>query len=78
MGLSELVTTTLEDYEATALRLAKDPIQLAGLKVKLAQARQTSPLFKADVFARHIEAAYALMDERRRAGLAPDHLEILA
>lgn len=78
MDLDELVTTTLEDYEAVARRLATHRSDLMALKTKLAGARTTSPLFKASVFARHIEAAFLNMDQRRRAGLAPDHFDIPA
>jgi protein O-GlcNAc transferase len=33
-------------------------------------------LFDTGLFTGHIEAAYAAMSERYRAGLAPDHIEI--
>ena len=78
MDLCELVTTNLDEYEALALRLATDPAALIELKARLRQARTTSPLFKARTFARHIELAYELMDQRRRTGLSPDHIEIPA
>jgi hypothetical protein len=34
------------------------------------------PLFDTDRFIRHLEAAYATMMERQRAGLPPDHIRI--
>ena len=35
VGLPELITTSLEDYEGLALRLARDPMLLGGIKDKL-------------------------------------------
>ena len=78
MDLPELITTDLAAYEAKALHFATHPDDLRNLKAKVAIARSTSPLFKAQVFARHIEAAYLAMEDRRRAGLGPDHIEIPA
>jgi protein O-GlcNAc transferase len=63
-GLPELITTSLDDYEALALRLARDRSLLAAIKAKLARNRQTCPLFDTARFARHIEAAYTTMWER--------------
>ncbi len=57
-GLTELVTESLEAYEALALDLARDPERLADLRARLAAARATSPLFDADRFARDLEDAY--------------------
>ncbi len=68
-NLSELVTTSLADYEAAALRLAKDPARLAALRQKLARNRQTCPLFDTDRYRRHIEAAYATMWEMHQKGV---------
>jgi len=70
-GLPELVTPSLADYEAMALRLARDPAALAGIKSRLAHNRETAPLFDAARFTRHLEAAYITMHERCQRGLAP-------
>ncbi len=40
------------------------------------QNRLTTPLFDTKLFTQHIEAAYAAMVERHRAGLAPDHIAV--
>ena len=65
MGLPELVTESLDAYEARALELARDPAQLKALREKLAANLPTAPLFDADRFARNIEAAYITMSEQR-------------
>jgi predicted O-linked N-acetylglucosamine transferase (SPINDLY family) len=60
-GLPELITYSAEDYEATALALARDPARLKALRAKLAAARATAPLFDITGFARRLEAAYEAM-----------------
>jgi protein O-GlcNAc transferase len=62
-GLDELVTENLGDYEARALELAQDPAQFQALKDRLAGA--TAPLFDTARFTQGLEAAYAIMSERR-------------
>ena len=71
VGLPELVTTTLEEYEALALRLAREGDALGALKAKLARQRGTHPLFDTDRFRRHLEAAYLTMWQRHRRGEPP-------
>jgi protein O-GlcNAc transferase len=71
LGLPELVTANLAEYEALALSLATDPQRLEGLREKLSGARKTGVLFDADRFRRHIEAAYTTMWEIRRSGERP-------
>jgi protein O-GlcNAc transferase len=70
-GLPELVTTSLEDYEALALRLATDRELLASIKRKLEQNRPTCPLFDGDRFRRHVETAYTAMWDIHRRGESP-------
>lgn len=74
LGMAELITDSLADYEAKAIALARDPGALDALRQKLAQNRDTSPLFDPVVFSRQIEQAYTAMYERSRAGLRPDHI----
>ena len=74
--LSELITTTLEDYEQRAVDLATHRDKLTAIKGKLAEHRLTTPLFDTKLFTKHIEAAYTAMYERYQAGLEPDHIII--
>ena len=69
VGLKELITRSLGEYEALALKLAQDPALLAGLRAKLAQNRDAFPLFDTPRLTRNIESAYATMVERQRLGL---------
>ncbi len=71
VGLPELIARSLEDYEALALALANDRTRLASLKSRLAQNRETFPLFDTDRFRRHIENAYATMWQRHQRGEPP-------
>jgi protein O-GlcNAc transferase len=71
VGLDELITNSLEEYEALALRFASDDSLLASVKAKLAHNRDRYPLFDTPQFTRHIETAYTTMWERYRKGEAP-------
>jgi predicted O-linked N-acetylglucosamine transferase (SPINDLY family) len=76
IGLPELVTVNLEDYEALALKLARDRDLLAAIRAKLDRNRQSYPLFDTDRFRRHIESAYQTMWERYQRGEPPDDLAV--
>jgi predicted O-linked N-acetylglucosamine transferase (SPINDLY family) len=71
IGLPELVTHSLDDYEALALRLARDGDLLGGLRARLARNKWTHPLFDTERFARNIESAYRQMSEIWKAGRRP-------
>jgi protein O-GlcNAc transferase len=68
IGLPELITNSLEEYQALALQLARDPKLLASVKDKLAGNRAARPLFDTVRCTRHIEAAYTTMWERNQRG----------
>ena len=76
IGLPEMITTTLDDYETLALKLARDPGALAAIAKKLHDHRDTHSLFDTARFTRHLEAAYAEMSERARRGTPPDHFAV--
>jgi len=57
IGLSELITTSLAEYEALALKLATQPQRLAGLRARLTENRPRMPLFDMDRYARDFETA---------------------
>jgi len=76
MGLPELITTTLAEYEARARFLAGHPEELPRLRAKLAANRLTTPLFDTPRFTRHVESAYALMWQRHLQGLSPTSFSV--
>jgi len=71
IGLPELITYNLADYEALAHKLATRPAILSDIRARLARNRATSPLFDTDRFRRHIESAYITMWERHQRGAPP-------
>jgi protein O-GlcNAc transferase len=68
VGLPELVTRDLTEYEAKAYELAANPALLGSVRDRLHQNRYRYPLFNARRFARHIEDAYFTMVEIWRSG----------
>ncbi|HEV2957802.1 MAG TPA: tetratricopeptide repeat protein [Xanthobacteraceae bacterium] len=76
VGLPELATASLEEYERTALGLANDPAAIGALKEKLGQNRATGALFDSARFRRHLETAYQTMWERHQAGEAPESFAV--
>ncbi len=77
-GLPELVTSSLEEYEGLALSLAREPARLAAIRAKLAENRDTCPLFDISRFTRHLESAYTEMWQRVQRGEAPTRLDVPA
>jgi len=75
-GLPELITDSLEEYEALALRLATDAALRQGVREKLEQNRLRVPLFETDRFCRHIEAAYKTMWEHWQRGERPHSFSV--
>jgi protein O-GlcNAc transferase len=73
-GIPELVTSSLADYEALALQLARDPQRLARLKAQLIATQPTNALCDADAFCRNLEAIYTAMWRKTQLGGARDAL----
>jgi protein O-GlcNAc transferase len=66
LGLQELVTSSLEEYQSLATKLANDAFLLESIRQKLERNRSSYPLFNADHFRANIEAAYLLMCRRQK------------
>jgi predicted O-linked N-acetylglucosamine transferase (SPINDLY family) len=78
IGLPELVTGGIHDYEALALALAKDLPRLADLRARLAANRLSSPLYDTVRFCASLEAAYLRMVEISRARRHPESFTVPA
>lgn len=78
VGLPEMITSSLADYEALALRLAHDRDAHAAVRAKLIANRLTTPLFDTERFTRGLEAAYETMWQRWCQGLPPEAIDIPA
>jgi predicted O-linked N-acetylglucosamine transferase (SPINDLY family) len=69
--MPELIATSIEDYEALALKIASDPDLLKSTKDKLARNSLDTPLFDTAKYTRNLEAAFITMVERHRRGEQP-------
>ncbi len=76
VGLDDLVTWSLEEYESLGLRLARDRDELAAVTSKLLRNRSTWPLFNADRYVRHLECAFIEMRLRCESGKAPASFDV--
>jgi len=78
IGLPELVTQSLEEYEACALRLATEPLLLGKFRDRLQQNKLSYPLFNSGSYRGQIEAAYICMWELWQRGERPQNFAIAA
>jgi len=77
IGLSELITHSLADYEKLAIRLASAPLELKAIRNKLLQNRFTDPLFDTPRFAKNLEKAYKKMWRIFLEGREPEQIAVL-
>jgi len=77
IGVPELITDSLEDYEAAAVRLAGDPATLRALRERIAAGRETAPLADTARWVRNMERAFEAMWARHAAGQPPAGIDIL-
>jgi protein O-GlcNAc transferase len=77
VGLPELITSRLSDYEELTVHLATDPDKLMRIQEKLAQNRLTEPLFDTAKFTENLEKAYKMMWQIYLSGEAPRQIEVL-
>jgi predicted O-linked N-acetylglucosamine transferase (SPINDLY family) len=57
IGLPELVTFDLAEYESRALAIARDPALLSNFRQRLRENRHKAPLFDMARFTRDLESA---------------------
>jgi protein O-GlcNAc transferase len=76
IGLPDLVTDSLESYQALAIRLARQRAELRALRAKLEQNRATKPLFDTARFTRNIECAFVRMWELFLKDDEPSFIEV--
>ena len=72
LGLPELITSTVEQYEATAVDLACNPERLVQVMKMLKRNRVATPCFDTKLLTRSLENSYAQMYERYQSGMAPE------
>ena len=76
IDLPELITETVEDYEALILDLATNPERLAAIKQKLAENRLSKPLFDTELFTKHLEDGYQQVYQRYYDGKLPEAIVV--
>jgi predicted O-linked N-acetylglucosamine transferase (SPINDLY family) len=76
VGLPELITRSLSEYEALALELASQPARLAALSHKLRAQGTASPLFDTRRKTRQLEAGYRAIYRRYLDGQPPAPLQV--
>jgi predicted O-linked N-acetylglucosamine transferase (SPINDLY family) len=68
IGLPDLVTDNLADYERLAITLGRNPARVASYKRYLAEHGRSSPLFDLPQTVRHIEAQFEHLALSARRG----------
>jgi protein O-GlcNAc transferase len=77
IGLYDLITHSLESYEALAVRLANNPMEIQAVRQRIAENRTIKPLFDTPRFVRNLETAYKEMWKIFLSGDAPRQIEVL-
>lgn len=76
MGLPELVTTSLAEYEDRLLYFVRNRAEAERMRAKVRANYGSTPLFDTARITRHLESAYRTMVERQRAGLPPASFDV--
>jgi len=74
IGMQELITHSFEEYEALALRLARDSSLLAEVKARIATNKSSCSLFDTKSFCFNLESIYVAMWRQSQLGNAQDEL----
>jgi predicted O-linked N-acetylglucosamine transferase (SPINDLY family) len=74
VGLPDLITENLADYERLAVQIGRTPARAASYKRYLREQGRQSPLFDIPAIVRDIERQFAHLATQARAGLAPKPL----
>lgn len=74
--LPELITNSLEQYEALALKIATDPKLSYSLKSKLLANRNQCALFNSSLYTHNLEKAFEIMYERHKNDLPIENIYI--
>ena len=78
VGLPELITQSLEDYRALAVRLVSERDALSNLGQRLAAMRQDSSRFDTARFPRNLEGAYREMWRNLASDAQPRRITVRA
>ena len=76
MMLPELITTSYEEYEKIANKIANDKNYLSNLKNKILENKLKSSLYDVKLFTKNLEKAYSLMFEKYIKGEKNNNIEV--
>ena len=76
LGMKELITYSLKDYEEMAVNLAKNPEQLKKIKDKLCFALKDTNTFKTKIYTENLEKAYIKIYNQFKKNLPPENIYI--
>jgi predicted O-linked N-acetylglucosamine transferase (SPINDLY family) len=76
VGIPELITNSLFEYESLAVDLCGNPPKLTQIKEKLIRNIGSKPLFDSLKFVKNYEGALLVAYHRSLDGLGPDHIDM--
>ena len=76
IGLEELITQSISEYEELAISLGKDPKRLLQIKQKLKTNYHEKPLFNTKLFVKNLEAGYEKMMVAHNEGCPINHIYV--
>ena len=76
IGLKDLITTTLTEYENLNLELANNPKKLKHIRKKLENNKFKMPLFDTKTYTKNLESAYTKIYERYHEDKSPKNILI--
>ena len=76
VGLQELITNNLNDYQNLAIDLAKNKSKLSQIKTKLKNNLNSYPLFNTAQYCKNLEKAYVTVYENYLNGGEPKDFEV--
>ena len=76
LGMKDLITYNLKDYEDMAVNLAKNPEQLKKIKDRLCFALKNSNTFKTKNYTENLEKAYIKIYDQFKKNLPPENVYI--
>lgn len=77
VGLPELITTSLAEYESLAVGLATDKKKLSNIRQQIMENRTASPLFDTERSTKNLERAYRKMWDIYKAGEEPRVIRVV-
>jgi protein O-GlcNAc transferase len=76
IGLPELITNNIVEYEKLAIYLATNPNKLHAIRTKIYANRITQPLFNTKLFVKNLETAYLKIWRLYKNGQKPEQVTI--